>query len=86
MRLRWPGDYDKAASLFRKVCGRDAKRWEDWIFAFAEERQLRAVIPYVPIESPTLDRVVYDMILAHFLAHDHQVRFFFLFPLKMAGQ
>ncbi|KIL61097.1 hypothetical protein M378DRAFT_82848, partial [Amanita muscaria Koide BX008] len=28
------------------------------------------VIPYIPINSPMLHRVVYDMILAHFLAHD----------------
>lgn len=67
------GNLDKAASLFPKVCGKNVKRWEDWIFSFAEQRQLQAVIPYIPIDSPTLDRVVYDMILAHFLAHDHQM-------------
>ncbi|KAK2464836.1 hypothetical protein APHAL10511_003135 [Amanita phalloides] len=66
------GEYEKAAALCPQVCGHDVKRWEDWIFTFAEQRELHAVIPYVPIESPTLDRVVYDMILAHFLAHDHQ--------------
>ncbi|KAF8676121.1 hypothetical protein AX14_005017 [Amanita brunnescens Koide BX004] len=65
-------EYDRAAGLCPKVCGRNAKRWESWIFTFAERRQLQAIIPYVPIESPTLDRVVYDMIMAHFLAHDHQ--------------
>ncbi|KAM6488910.1 hypothetical protein JOM56_015641 [Amanita muscaria] len=64
------GNLDKAASLFPKVCGKNVKRWEDWIFSFAEQRQLQVVIPYIPINSPTLHRVVYDMILAHFLAHD----------------
>ena len=66
-------EYDKAAQLCPKVCEHDVKRWESWIFTFAERRQLQAVIPYVPIESPTLDRAVYDMILAHFLANDHPV-------------
>ena len=56
------------------------KRWESWIFTFAERRQLQAIIPYIPIESPTLDRVIYDMIMGHFLAHDHQVRFSTFFP------
>ncbi|KAF8338443.1 vacuolar assembling protein VPS41 [Amanita rubescens] len=65
-------EYDKAAELCPKVCGHSVKRWESWIFTFAERRQLQAIIPYTPIESPTLDRVVYDMIMAHFLAHDHQ--------------
>lgn len=72
-------EYDKAAGLCSKVCGHDAKRWEDWIFTFAERRQLQAIIPYVPIDTPTLDRVVYDMIMAHFLAHDHQVRSLYAF-------
>ena len=33
----------------------------------------KAIIPYVPTESPTLGHLVYEMILAYFLAHDRQV-------------
>ena len=33
----------------------------------------QAIIPYVPIESPRLDHLVYEVILAHFLIHDRQV-------------
>ena len=35
----------------------------------------QAIIPYVPTESPTLGHLVYEMILAYFLAHDRQVPF-----------
>ncbi|OCH94458.1 vacuolar protein sorting-associated protein 41 [Obba rivulosa] len=66
------GEYAKAAQLCPKVCGQDAKRWEDWIFAFAQKHQLRVIIPHVPTESPTLGHLVYEMILAYFLAHDRQ--------------
>ena len=34
------GDFDKAAQLCPKVLGQDAKRWEDWIFLFVEQKQL----------------------------------------------
>ncbi|KAF9458458.1 hypothetical protein BDZ94DRAFT_1270495 [Collybia nuda] len=64
------GDFTKAAKLCPKVCGHDPKRWEDWIFAFAGKRELQAIIPYVPTESPRLDHLVYEMMLAHFLTHD----------------
>ncbi|EIN11015.1 vacuolar protein sorting-associated protein 41 [Punctularia strigosozonata HHB-11173 SS5] len=64
------GDFGKAAHLCPKVCGQDSKRWEDWIFVFAQKHELQAIIPYVPTESPKLSHLVYEMILGHFLAHD----------------
>ncbi|KAL0950416.1 hypothetical protein HGRIS_010371 [Hohenbuehelia grisea] len=64
------GDFVKAARLCPKVCGKDAKRWEEWIFVFAEKKQLQAVIPFVPTDSPRLGHLVYEMILAYFLTHD----------------
>ncbi|KAG6894266.1 hypothetical protein C0992_006840 [Termitomyces sp. T32_za158] len=66
------GDFIKAAHLTPKVCGQESKRWEDWIFIFAEKHQLHAIIPYVPTETPRLDHVVYEMVLAHFLTHDQE--------------
>ncbi|KAJ7195868.1 vacuolar assembling protein VPS41 [Mycena rebaudengoi] len=66
------GEFVNAARLTPKVCGHDAKRWEKWIFLFAQQQQLQAIIPYVPTESPRLDHLVYEMILAHFLQHDRQ--------------
>ncbi|KAI0672661.1 vacuolar protein sorting-associated protein 41 [Trametes maxima] len=66
------GDFSKAARLCPKVCGQDTKRWEDWIFVFAQKHQLQAIIPYIPTESPTLGPLVYEIVLTHFLAHDRQ--------------
>lgn len=67
------GEYVKAARLCPKVCGQDTKRWEDWIFVFAQKHQLQTIIPYIPTETPTLGHLVYEMILGHFLTHDRQV-------------
>lgn len=35
------GSFPKAAQLLPKICARDPKRWEDWIFVFAEKRHLQ---------------------------------------------
>ncbi|KAJ6450316.1 hypothetical protein C8R47DRAFT_998937 [Mycena vitilis] len=64
------GEFVNAARLTPKVCGHDAKRWEKWIFFFQQQKQLQAIIPYVPTESPRLDHLIYEMVLAHFLSHD----------------
>ncbi|PCH40689.1 hypothetical protein WOLCODRAFT_117498 [Wolfiporia cocos MD-104 SS10] len=66
------GEFAKAARLCPKVCGQDTKRWEDWIFVFAQNHQLQAIIPFIPTESPTLGHLVYEMVLAYLLASDRQ--------------
>ena len=33
----------------------------------------QTIIPYVPTDTPRLSRLVYEMILAHFLTHDRPV-------------
>ncbi|GHJ85158.1 hypothetical protein NliqN6_1560 [Naganishia liquefaciens] len=64
--------YAAAAELCSKVLGKDVKAWEDWVFAFVQKQQLPAIIPHLPIRSPQLGRLIYDMVLAHFLANDQQ--------------
>ncbi|KAF5330256.1 hypothetical protein D9758_014441 [Tetrapyrgos nigripes] len=66
------GDFSKAASLTPKVCARDSKKWEHWIFAFAEKNQLKEVIPYVPTDKPRLSRLVYEMMVGYFLVGDRK--------------
>ncbi|KAF7331583.1 Vacuolar assembling protein [Mycena kentingensis (nom. inval.)] len=66
------GNFIAAARLTPKVCGRDAKRWENWIFLFQQQKQMQAIIPFIPTDKPRLDHLVYEMILAHFLAHDRK--------------
>ncbi|KAH8118877.1 vacuolar assembling protein VPS41 [Phellopilus nigrolimitatus] len=56
------GDYEKAAQLCPK----------DWIFVFAQKSQLQVIIPYIQRRHHKLSRLVYEMILAHFLAHDRE--------------
>lgn len=62
------GNYAKAAESCARILKDDAKGWETWIFTFAQKNQLGVIIPYVPTEKPRLDRMVYEMIMAHYLS------------------
>ncbi|KAI9569265.1 hypothetical protein HD554DRAFT_2092425 [Boletus coccyginus] len=64
------GEFVKAARLCPKVCGQNVRKWEEWIFVFAQKYQLQTIIPYVPTVAPQLGHLVYEMILGHFLSHD----------------
>ncbi|KIJ69735.1 hypothetical protein HYDPIDRAFT_120723 [Hydnomerulius pinastri MD-312] len=64
------GDFPKAARLCPKVCGQDIRRWEEWVFMFAQKQQLQAIIPFVPTDAPQLGHLVYEMIVGYFLSHD----------------
>ncbi len=44
---------------------------------------LQAIIPFVPTENPQLDHLVYEMMLAHFLAHDRHVRCPLIFAVEL---
>lgn len=37
------------------------------------EATVQVIIPYIPTDSPRLNKLVYEMVLAHFLAHDRNV-------------
>ncbi|GAA5908809.1 Vps41p [Sporobolomyces salmoneus] len=64
------GQFDVAAAATPKILGINAKMWEDWVFLFADKGKMDSIVPYVPIHDPQLSRLVYEMILAHFLRHD----------------
>ncbi|KAG9084104.1 Vacuolar protein sorting-associated protein 41 [Ceratobasidium sp. UAMH 11750] len=66
------GEFDKAAHMTPKVLTTNATAWERWIFLFAGKNQLGSIIPFVPIHDPQLGHVIYEMILAHMLGHDHE--------------
>lgn len=68
-----PEKYDTAAAQCPSILGPDADLWESWIYAFAEARQLKAIAGYIPVMEPTLSDTIYELVLAHFLMHDHQV-------------
>ena len=52
------GDYEKAAKLCPKVCAGDAKRWEDWIWAFAQKKQLHVRLLHSRISRPDADALI----------------------------
>ncbi|GAA5862553.1 hypothetical protein JCM8547_002101 [Rhodosporidiobolus lusitaniae] len=66
------GQFEKAAAACPKLLGINAKLWEDWVFLFADKGELKTIIPFVPTHDPQLSRLVYEMILAHFLRHDQE--------------
>eukprot|EP01128_Nolandella_sp_AFSM9_P007906 TRINITY_DN448_c2_g1_i1.p1 TRINITY_DN448_c2_g1~~TRINITY_DN448_c2_g1_i1.p1 ORF type:complete len:900 (+),score=188.05 TRINITY_DN448_c2_g1_i1:24-2702(+) len=59
-----------AAGLCGRILGKDAKLWEDWIFKFQQARQLQAIGPVIPVNDPTLDPIIYEMVLNNFLNTD----------------
>ncbi|KAG6848459.1 hypothetical protein H0H93_016808, partial [Arthromyces matolae] len=55
------GDFAKAALLTPKVCGQDSRRWEDWIFLFAEKQQLQILLQTImewPKDIYKIDAVI----------------------------
>ncbi|CAG8508593.1 12818_t:CDS:10 [Ambispora leptoticha] len=72
------GEYEKAAMACPTILKTDsskwdeAKLWDDWIFKFAELRQLQEITPYIPFKDPQLSSVVYEMVLAYFLNQDYE--------------
>lgn len=35
------GEFEKAAGLFPKILGTNAKQWEDWVFYFADKGHIK---------------------------------------------
>ncbi|KAF8309561.1 vacuolar protein sorting-associated protein 41 [Clavulina sp. PMI_390] len=66
------GDFEKAAELCSKVFGQDVNAWEEEVFTFVKHNQLQTIIPVIPTSNPQLSKLVYEVILAHFLAHDRE--------------
>ena len=52
-----------------------AAAWERWVYMFAQWRQLPAMAPHIPIQSPTLRQTAYEMMLHAFLLNraDHSI-------------
>ncbi|KAI9184101.1 Vacuolar protein sorting-associated protein 41 [Blastocladiella emersonii ATCC 22665] len=67
------GEAEHAASLCPLVLAKSAELWERWTFVFAEQDELDALLPYVPLANPVLDHTVYEVILAHYLSSDFAV-------------
>lgn len=68
--IRDKQDWSKAAAIVPGILKENVQAWEDVVFAFAEKNSLPFLIHQIPVEKPTLNSVVYDMILAHLLRHN----------------
>lgn len=56
-------DFKKASQIAAKVLRDDALAWERCVFSFTQARALGELVPYLPVETPRLNRETYDMIL-----------------------
>ncbi|ESO12746.1 hypothetical protein HELRODRAFT_105502 [Helobdella robusta] len=59
--------YKEAAELCSRILGRNKELWETNVIRFKQFNQLAALAPFIPTESPTLDRDIYDMVLYEFI-------------------
>ncbi|KAJ3297142.1 Vacuolar protein sorting-associated protein 41 [Borealophlyctis nickersoniae] len=67
------GRFDDAGKTCRKILRTDAQLWENWIYRFAEAKQIAAIRPYIPVENPKLSTTVYELILVHYLNVDQEI-------------
>lgn len=63
-------NYNDAGKLCLKLFGRDKKLWEDEVYKFAKEHQLRSISSYLPRGEVTLDPLIYEMVLFEYLNMD----------------
>lgn len=64
------GDFTAAAQLTSSVFMEDVELWEAYVFIYAEKGRLQDLMPYIPVDQPTMSSVVYEMILARYLSID----------------
>lgn len=65
-----------AVTYYTSICVQDnAAAWERWVYVFAQLRQLAAMAPHIPIQTPRLRQTAYEMMLHAFLLSrsDHSI-------------
>jgi PhoPQ-activated pathogenicity-related protein len=60
-------EYKQAAQMVGHVSGDSKEMWEEWIYAFIDQKQFKVIIPYIPINNPRLSDTIYEMKLNYFL-------------------
>ncbi|KAK7789046.1 hypothetical protein R5R35_010545 [Gryllus longicercus] len=64
--------FEEAGKLCLKILGKDKQLWEEEVFKFARQQQLRAVSQYLPNGDNALDPHIYEMVLYEYLKIDPQ--------------
>lgn len=70
-KLVGDGSFQEAGQIAGRILKTDSTAWESWVFRFAEAGELRHIVQHIPIDS-AISNVVYEMVLAYFLAHDRE--------------
>jgi len=65
------GQYEEAAKACKELLGGNPDLWEAWLLRFAKEGQVKAIVTYLPTDSPRLRQHVYELVLNDFLRNDH---------------
>ncbi|KAJ3321851.1 Vacuolar protein sorting-associated protein 41 [Boothiomyces sp. JEL0866] len=63
-------DFEKAASVCSKVLGTNSQLWENWVYQFAEARQLKSIYKVLPVANPQLSSTVYELIINDYINSD----------------
>eukprot|EP01156_Anaeramoeba_ignava_P022112 Anaeramoba_ignava/c20215_g1_i5.p1 GENE.c20215_g1_i5~~c20215_g1_i5.p1 ORF type:complete len:792 (-),score=201.92 c20215_g1_i5:52-2427(-) len=66
-----PMQIREAAKICPIVCADDQNLWVRWISQFFQFQQFEEICPYIPIDHPRLQEVIYEMILNNFLENDN---------------
>eukprot|EP00058_Branchiostoma_floridae_P023305 XP_002608795.1 hypothetical protein BRAFLDRAFT_125598 [Branchiostoma floridae] len=70
--LREEGQYDKAAEMCVKILGKNKELWEQEVFKFLKDKQLKAISPFIPRGDVRLKPAFYELVLNEFLLTDHE--------------
>ncbi|KAJ3268145.1 Vacuolar protein sorting-associated protein 41 [Terramyces sp. JEL0728] len=68
--LMGANDFEKAAEICSKVLGANGKLWENWVYQFAEARQLTSIYRVLPVANPQLSSTVYELIINDYINTD----------------
>ena len=62
--------FDHAAQQCTQILGRNKELWEQYVYKFAQIKQLKSLSPYLPRGEPKLNPGIYEMVLNEFLQTD----------------
>jgi hypothetical protein len=66
-------DYVTAALQCPKILKNEKKLWEEWVYKFADQQQMKTIYTSIPTENPVLSHSVYEMVLSEFLNGDLRI-------------
>jgi hypothetical protein len=65
-------DFVTAALICPKIL-KTKDLWEEWVYKFADQHQIKSIYALIPIDNPVLSHSVYEMVLSEFLNTDLRI-------------